>query len=401
MLIKNGLIFINNKAVPKDILIENEKIIKIQDNISVDSNKNHKIIDAKGKYILPGIIDPHTHMRDPGLTYKEDFSTGSMACAKGGITTFLDMPNTIPNTITEEELLKKKQHSKNRSFVDYAFYFGGSKLDNSEEVKKVIDLSVATKIFMNVSTGNMLVEDEKILKNIFNNSKLVAVHAEGEMVKKAIEISAETKTPLYLCHLSTKKEIEYLKEAKNNNLKVYGEVTPHHLFLNESNLKDNPLLIMKPELKTKEDNEALWEAINEGIIDTIGTDHAPHTFEEKSNNSIYGIPGVENSLELMLQAVKEKKITIEKLIQLMSENPSKIFGLKSKGNLKVGYDADIILVDLNIDEKISDKNIISKCNWTPYKSFNKGGKVMMTIVRGNIVFNNGKFNNLKIGKEVV
>lgn len=401
MLIKNALIFINNKAVSKDILIENEKIIKIQENISISSHANDEIIDAERKYILPGIIDPHTHMRDPGLTYKEDFSTGSMACAKGGITTFLDMPNTIPNTTTKEELLNKKEHSKNRSFVDYAFYFGGSKLDNSNEVKKVKDISVATKIFMNVSTGNMLVEDEEILINIFKNSKLVAVHAEGKMVKKAIEISKKTDTPVYLCHLSTKEEIEYLKEAKKNNLKVYGEVTPHHLFLNKDNLKDNPLLVMKPELKTKEDNLALLAAINEGIIDTIGTDHAPHTFEEKSNNLIYGIPGVENSLELMLQAVKEKKINITQLMKLMSENPSKIFGLKSKGNLKVGYDADIILVDLNIDEKISDRNIISKCNWTPYKGFKKGGKVIMTIVRGNIVFNNNKFNNLKIGKEVV
>lgn len=401
MLIKNALIFINNKGVSKDILIENEKISKIQDEIHLKYNKDNLIIYANGKYALPGIIDPHTHMRDPGLTYKEDFTTGSMACAKGGITTFLDMPNTIPNVITKEELLKKKENSKNRSFVDYAFYFGGSKLDNSNEVKKTINISVATKIFMNVSTGNMLVEDEKVLKNIFENSKLVAVHAEGKMVKKAIEISEKTNTPLYLCHLSTEEEIEYLREAKEKKLKVYGEVTPHHLFLNKENLKDNPLLVMKPQLKAKADNNALWKAINEGIIDTIGTDHAPHTLEEKKENIIYGIPGVENSLELMLQAVKEKKLDIETLKRLMSENPSKIFNLKGKGSLKIGYDADIILVDLNINEKIDKKNIISKCNWTPYEDFNKGGNIITTIVRGNIVYNNGIFNEFKIGKEVI
>ncbi|MFA6708098.1 MAG: dihydroorotase family protein [Fusobacterium sp.] len=401
MLIKNALIFINNKAVSKDILIENEKISKIQDEIHLKYNKDNLIIYANGKYALPGIIDPHTHMRDPGLTYKEDFTTGSMACAKGGITTFLDMPNTIPNVITKEELLKKKENSKNRSFVDYAFYFGGSKLDNSNEVKKTINISVATKIFMNVSTGNMLVEDEKVLKNIFENSKLVAVHAEGKMVKKAIEISEKTNTPLYLCHLSTEEEIEYLREAKEKKLKVYGEVTPHHLFLNKENLKDNPLLVMKPQLKTKADNNALWKAINEGIIDTIGTDHAPHTLEEKKENTIYGIPGVENSLELMLQAVKEKKLDIETLKRLMSENPSKIFNLKGKGSLEIGYDADILLVDLNINEKIDKKNIISKCNWTPYEDFNKGGNIITTIVRGNIVYNNGIFNEFKIGKEVI
>lgn len=401
MLIKNALIFINNKGVSKDILIENEKISKIQDEIHLKYNKDNLIIYANGKYALPGIIDPHTHMRDPGLTYKEDFTTGSMACAKGGITTFLDMPNTIPNVITKEELLKKKENSKNRSFVDYAFYFGGSKLDNSNEVKKTINISVATKIFMNVSTGNMLVEDEKVLKNIFENSKLVAVHAEGKMVKKAIEISEKTNTPLYLCHLSTEEEIEYLREAKEKKLKVYGEVTPHHLFLNKENLKDNPLLVMKPQLKTKADNNALWKAINEGIIDTIGTDHAPHTLEEKKENTIYGIPGVENSLELMLQAVKEKKLDIETLKRLMSENPSKIFNLKGKGSLEIGYDADILLVDLNINEKIDKKNIISKCNWTPYEDFNKGGNIITTIVRGNIVYNNGIFNEFKIGKEVI
>jgi len=401
MLIKNALIFINNKAVSKDILIENEKITKIQDEISTEFNKDNLIIYADGKYALPGIIDPHTHMRDPGLTYKEDFITGSMACAKGGITTFLDMPNTIPNVTTKEELLNKKENSKNRSFVDYGFYFGGSKLDNSNEVKKTINISVATKIFMNVSTGNMLVEDEKVLQNIFENSKLVAVHAEGKMVKKAIEISEKTNTSLYLCHLSTEEEIEYLRDAKARKLKVYGEVTPHHLFLNKENLKDNPLLVMKPQLKTKADNNALWKAINEGIIDTIGTDHAPHTLEEKKENIIYGIPGVENSLELMLQAVKEKKLDIETLKRLMSENPSKIFNLKGKGSLKIGYDADIVLVNLNINEKIDKKNVISKCNWTPYEDFNKGGNIITTIVRGNIVFNNGIFNEFKIGKEVI
>lgn len=399
MLVKNGIIVRDGILNFQDVLIENGKIIEISNEII--PRENEEIIDAKGNYILPGIIDPHTHMRDPGLTYKEDLTSGSMACAKGGITTFLDMPNSVPNTITEEALHDKKNSAIGRSFVDYGFYFGGSKDNNSTEIEKVRDISVATKVFMNISTGNMLVEDEKILEDIFKVSKLVAVHAEGEMVKKAIEISEKTNTPLYLCHLSTKEEIEYLREAKKKGIKVYGEVTPHHLFLNEKYIEKNPLLRMKPELKTKEDCDSLWEGIIDGTIDTIGTDHAPHTIAEKKEKLTFGIPGVENSLEMMLKAVNSEKITIDILRTIMSENPAKIFGLKNKGKLEVGYDADIIIVKLGSSEKISGDNIISKCGWSPYVGFEKGGEVETTIVRGNVVYNNKKFNNIKIGKEVI
>lgn len=282
MLIKNCRLIIEGEEKIKDIFIEDGKISLIEDDLSKISTD--KIIDAEGNYVISGVIDPHVHMRDPGLTHKEDFTTGSMACAKGGITTFFDMPNTIPNTITKEALFEKKKEHEGKSYVDYAFWFGGSKTDNHEEVKEVKNSSIATKIFMNVSTGNMLVEDTNILENIFRESKLVGVHAEGEMVKKAIEISEKTNVPVYLCHLSTKEEIECVREAKKRGLKVYAEVTPHHLFLNTEDVKRNPLLRMKPELKEKEDNEALWQGIIDGTIDTIGTDHAPHRIEEKKKN---------------------------------------------------------------------------------------------------------------------
>lgn len=397
MLIKNGLVEVDGQIKFQDILIENEKIKEIADEINIISEE---VIDAQGGYILPGVIDPHVHMRDPGLTHKEDFETGSMACAKGGVTTFLDMPNTIPNTITEEALLDKKRDAVGRSYVDYGFYFGGSKNDNSLEVAKVKDMAVATKVFMNVSTGNMLVEDEKILENIFKSSKLVAVHAEGEMVAKAIELSEKTKTPVYLCHLSTKEEIEMVREAKAKGLEIYAEVTPHHLFLNQEYVGSDNLLRMKPELKTKEDNEALWEGIVDGTVDTIGTDHAPHRIEEKKAKLTFGIPGAENSLEMMLKAVRCDKISLEKLMKIMSENTAEIFGLKNKGKIAVGYDADLVIVDMTTEEIISQENVISKCGWTPYEGFEKGGKILTTIVRGNVVFNDGKFIN-KIGKEVI
>lgn len=398
MLIKNCRLIIEGEEKIKDIFIEDGKISLIEDDLSKISTD--KIIDAEGNYVISGVIDPHVHMRDPGLTHKEDFTTGSMACAKGGITTFFDMPNTIPNTITKEALFEKKKEHEGKSYVDYAFWFGGSKTDNHEEVKEVKNSSIATKIFMNVSTGNMLVEDTNILENIFRESKLVGVHAEGEMVKKAIEISEKTNVPVYLCHLSTKEEIECVREAKKRGLKVYAEVTPHHLFLNTEDVKRNPLLRMKPELKEKEDNEALWQGIIDGTIDTIGTDHAPHRIEEKKEKLTFGIPGAENSLEMMLKAVRCEKISLEKIMKIMSENASKIFGLKNKGKIEKGYDADLVIVDMTTQEMITGKNVISRCGWTPYEGFEKGGKILTTIVRGNVVFDHDKFIN-KIGKEVI
>lgn len=397
MLIRNCRLIIDGNEEIRDILAENGKIAAIEKNIE---GNYENVIDACGNYVLPGIIDPHVHMRDPGMTHKEDFTTGSMACAKGGITLFFDMPNTVPNIITKEALEDKKKEMKNKSYVDYAFWFGGSRADNHEAVKSVQNEVIGTKVFMNVSTGNMLVEDEKALESIFRNSKLVGVHAEGEMVKKAIELSERCDVPVYLCHLSTKEEVEYVREAKKKGLKVYGEATPHHLFLNVEDVEKNPLLRMKPELKTKEDNEALWAGIIDGTIDTIGTDHAPHRIEEKKAKLTFGIPGAENSLEMMLKAVRCEKISLDKLMKIMSGNQAEIFGLKNKGKISVGYDADLVIVDMTTEEVISQDEVISKCGWTPYEGFEKGGKILTTMVRGNIVYNNGEFIN-KIGKEVI
>ena len=398
MLIRNCRIIVDGKEEITNIITSNGKIAVIDNDIKGDMYEN--VIDARGNYLLPGVIDPHVHMRDPGMTHKEDFTTGSMACAKGGITLFFDMPNTVPNTITKEALENKKKEMIGKSYVNYAFWFGGSKVDNHEIVKEVQNEVIGTKVFMNVSTGNMLVEDEKVLENIFKSSKLVGVHAEGDMVKKAIELSEKCDVPVYLCHLSTKEEVEYVREAKKRGLKVYGEVTPHHLFLNVEDVKKNPLLRMKPELKTKEDNEALWEGIIDGTIDTIGTDHAPHRIEEKKEKLIFGIPGAENSLEMMLKAVRCDKISMEKLTKIMSENQAKIFGLENKGKIALWYDADMVIVDMTTDEVISQDEVVSKCGWTPYEGFEKGGKILTTIVGGKVVYNNGEFIN-KIGKEVI
>ena len=386
MIIKNAKIINSQKTV--SIIIENEKIKKIDLENDFEKYKDNEIIDANYNYVIAGIIDPHTHMRDPGLNHKEDFNSGSKAAARGGITTFLDMPNTIPNTITKENLIQKKSMMAGKSYVDYGFHFGGSKTDNSEDIKLIKNEVASTKIFLNASTGNMLIEDDKILEKLFEASKIVSVHAEDKMVDKAIEITKRTGTTLYLCHLSLSREIDLLKRAKDSGMKIYGEATPHHLFLNTENIneKNKMLLRMKPELKEKSDNEALWKAIKDGTIDTIGTDHAPHLLKEKLEKLTFGIPSVEHSLELMLKKVKDSTIDLKLLTKIMSENSAKIFGIKNKGILKEGYDGDLAIIDLNNESEIREEDIITKAAWSPYLGFKRGGRIIMTILRGNIVY---------------
>ena len=401
MLVKNcKLVVENNQEIIRDILIEDGVITKIDENIQAEG---HEIVDAQSNYVLPGIIDVHTHMRDPGLTHKEDFTSGSKACARGGVTTFIDMPNTIPVTVTEKALMDKKDMMVGRSYVDYGFHFGGSKKDNSEEIKKVLDKVASTKIFLNMSTGDMLIENEKVVENIFRESKIISVHAEEGMVEKAIEFCKKYDKELYLCHLSKASEIELLKQAKAEGVKVFGEVTPHHLFLNVDDVnateRSKMLLRMKPELKEKSDNEALWKALADGTLDSIGTDHAPHLIEEKLTKLTYGVPSVENSLEMMLNGVKENKITFERLIEVMCKNPAKIFKIKNKGDIAVGYDGDLVIVDINDNSPIKDDKVITKANWTPFENCNRGGRVLTTILRGEIVYNKGNFNGIH-GREV-
>ena len=403
MIIKNAKII--NSEKPVSIIIENEKIKKIETNNDFENYKDNNIIDANYNYVLTGIIDPHTHMREPGLTHKEDFNSGSKAAARGGITTFLDMPNTIPNTITKENLIQKKSMMAEKSYVDYGFHFGASKTDNSEDIKSVKNEVASTKIFLNASTGNMLIEDDKILEKLFEASKIVSVHAEDKTVDKAIEIAKRTGTTLYLCHLSLSSEIDSLKRAKDSGMKIYGEATPHHLFLNTENIneKNKMFLRMKPELKEKSDNEALWKAIKDKTIDTIGTDHAPHLLTEKLEKLTFGIPSIEHSLELMLKKVKDSTIDFKLLTKIMSENSSKIFGIKKKGILKEGYDADFVIIDLNDESEIIEKEIITKSAWSPYIGFKRGGRVLMTILRGNIVYKKDNSKDIfysGLGKEI-
>ena len=413
IILKNGIDVFGNKI---EILINDEIIEKISENIDESrfkNNENVRIIDVEEKLIMPGVIDVHTHMREPGIIYKEDFKTGSRACAKAGITTFYDMPNTIPTTTTLENLLEKKKLASKKSIVNFGFHFGGSKNDNVEEIKEVLKNSEANtvKIFMNVTTGEMLIEDDKILKKVFENSELVLVHAENEMIDKAIELNENYGKGLYVCHIPSAGELKKVISAKKNkelNTKehpIYAEVTPHHLFLNteirESTERNKMLLRMKPELREKSDNGFLWEAINQGEVDTIGTDHAPHLISEKLEKITFGMPGVETSLALMINAFNEGKISLETIQKLMCENPAKIMKIEKRGKLQEGFFADIIVVDTQKDWIVGvDDTIESKCGWTPYENWKLKGKNTMTIVNGKIIYENGKINDIPKGKEI-
>lgn len=359
--------------------------------------KIDKIVDCKGMVVLPGLIDAHVHFREPGMTHKEDFLTGSMAAAAGGITTILDMPNTIPPTTTIK-LLEEKRSLAKKSIVNYGFHFGAA-ADNIKEIKNVKNIA-SVKLFMNASTGKLMIDDDKIIEEIFKKAKIVSVHAEGKMVEKAVRFAKKYHTKLYLCHITSKDELEYIDKNRNNKEKnIFVEVTPHHLFLTLKDDKD-AFTKMKPELKSEEDQQYLLEAVKNGIVDTICTDHAPHTKEEKlSFNFPHGVPGCETMLPLLLDAVNRGIIEIGNVIELCCENPAKIFGIKNKGKIKEGYDADITVVDMNLVKKVENNKLFTKCRWSPFNGKTLKGWPVMTIVNGNIVFEDGRINNIK-AKEV-
>ncbi|MAE42473.1 dihydroorotase [Candidatus Woesearchaeota archaeon] len=393
LLIKNGKIYQNNILVRKNIFIKLNKITKI----TSQELKADKVIDAKNNIIIPGLIDPHVHFREPGLTNKEDFLTGSMAAAAGGITTFLDMPNTSPPTINLQ-LLEEKRRLAKKSIVDYGFHFGSTK-DNIAEIKKAKDVA-SVKVYMDFTTGDMKLEEYAALKKIFSCNKTVTVHAENDNVPKAIELIQNSNNDLYLAHISSRRDLHNCRKEKIKN-DVFVEVAPHHLFLTKKDIDElGSYAEMKPSLKSKKDQDALWEGIKNGKVDTIATDHAPHTKEEKLDpNYPFGVPGCETMLPLLLNSLNEKRIELKKIIQLCCENPVKIFKIKDKGFIKEGFYADLTIIDLNLEKEVKNQELFTKCRWSPFDGWKLKGWPVTTIVNGNIIFENGKINNIA-AKEV-
>ncbi|MBI2208901.1 dihydroorotase family protein [Candidatus Woesearchaeota archaeon] len=404
LLIKNGKIYQNGALARKNIFIKNHKI----DKITSQDLKAEKTIDAKNKIVIPGLIDSHVHFREPGATHKEDFLTGSMAAAAGGITTVLDMPNTNPATTNLQRLEEKRRLAK-KSIVNYGFHFGSTN-DNMPEIEKAKNVA-SVKVYMDFTTGDLKLDKLDVLKKIFTSNKTISVHGENENILEAIELIQHAHNHLYLCHVSSKEELHYAKRHKIKNARtksgtnsvgrVFVETCPHYLFLTAKDInKLGSFAEMKPGLKTKQDQKALWQGLYNGRIDTIATDHAPHTKEEKmQENYPYGVPGCETMLPLLLNAMNEKKITLKKIVQLCCENPAEIFRIKNKGRIKEGYDADLAIIDLNLEKEVKNDELLTKCKWSPFDGWKLKGWPAMTIVNGNIVFDNGKVNNIK-AKEV-
>lgn len=393
ILIKNGKVYQNGILANKNIFVKGSKIAKItSQNLKAD-----EVIDAKNKIIIPGLIDGHVHFREPGLTHKEDFLTGSMAAAAGGITTVLDMPNTIPPT-TNLQRLEEKRKLARKSIVNYGFHFGSTN-DNIAEIGKARDVA-SVKVYMDYTTGDLKLDDYNALKKIFSSNKTIAVHGENENILKAIELIQHGKNHLHFCHVSSKEELHYIRRKKIKN-SISVEVCPHHLFLTAKDLNElGNFGEMKPGLKTKDDQKALWEGIHNGKVDTIATDHAPHTKEEKMQmNYPFGVPGCETMLPLLLNALSEKKITLKKIINLCCENPAKIFKIKNKGFIKEGFDADLAIIDLNMEKEVRNNELFTKCKWSPFDGWKLKGWPVAALVNGNVSFANGKINNIA-AKEV-
>jgi len=390
LLLKNVKIVVSgNFTKSVDILLKNGIIKKISPQIN---SNNCKIIHGKGRLIIPGLIDPHVHMREPGLVYKEGFQSGSASCLAGGVTTFLDMPNTLPPTNSSKRLSDKIALAKKKSLVNFGFHFGTS----SRLIMPPTNIA-STKIFFNSTTGDLQATDEKILDYYFRISPIISVHAENESINKAISYHNRYRhNKLYICHISSKYELGKALKAKLIDKNIFLELTPHHLFFTQSN--HDKRLYMKPPLGDIKDREFLLKSLSQ--IDTIGSDHAPHTLEEKLSQKAYGIPGTQTILYSMFKLVEKEIITLSDLQKLTSSNPAKIFGLKQKGQIKIGYDADIVMINHHKKIVIKDSHIKSKSSWSPFCGFIIKGSINMVLLAGKIAYHHGEINKSIRGREV-
>lgn len=438
ILIKNSQIVNEGKIIQSDILIENDLISKIEPHISEDADQ---IIDASGKYLLPGVIDDQVHFREPGLTHKGDIESESRSAIAGGTTSFIEQPNTVPNAVTQELLADKYEIASQKSFANYGFMMGGTN-DNLEEVLKTNPRNVpGIKLFLGSSTGNMLVDNPETLENIFSNTKmLIAVHCEDEATirantqkyldeygedipvkfhhlirseeacykssSKAIELAKKTGARLHVFHLSTAIETGLFRnDIPLKDKKITAEVCVHHLtFTNEDYESKGGLIKWNPAVKTQKDKDGLWEALLDDRIDVIATDHAPHTWEEKQN--VYtkcpsGAPLVQHSLVVMLENFKNGKISLERIVEKMAHNPAILFRIEKRGFIREGYKADLVLVDLNQNWTVKKENILYKCGWSPLEGTEFHSKVTHTFINGKLVYENGKITQEKFGERLL
>ena len=414
-----------------------EQIIREKDNPDYNG---YEIIDARGLYLLPGVIDDQVHFRDPGLTYKGDIYTESRAAVAGGVTSFMDMPNTIPNCLTQELLEEKYLHAADKSLANFSFYMGASN-DNLDEIVKTDPKNVCgIKVFMGSSTGNMLVDSDEALSGIFSSAPtLVAVHCEDEDTiirntkeyhniygddaptrihpeirsveacylssAKAVKLAKKYETRLHVLHLTSEKEMSLF----NNDIplvekKITAEVCVHHLWFSDKDYdRKGNFIKWNPSIKAVSDREALLEAVRNNKIDVIATDHAPHTLEEKERvyfKAPSGGPMVQHSLVAMLEFYHKGKFSINKVVEKMCHNPAILFNVDKRGFIRKGYHADLVLLDLESNNTVKREDVLYKCRWSPMEGETFHSKVISTFVNGNKVYNRGEFCEEKKGERL-
>jgi len=439
VLIKNAKIINEGEIFEGDIFIEGEYIKEISNSISIKS-ADQFVIDVEGNYVLPGVIDDQVHFREPGLTHKATIESESRAAIAGGITSFIEMPNTNPQTTTIEKLEEKFDIASKTSFANYSFMFGGTN-DNLDEILKVDSKTVAgLKLFLGSSTGNMLVDDPKVLEKIFSSTDmLISVHCEDEATIKAnlkeytdkfgedipinyhpiirseeacylsssraIELAKKTGARLHVFHISTGKETKlFSNKHPLKDKKITSEVCIHHLwFSDEDYEKKGTLIKWNPAIKTVKDRDELWKALLDNRIDVIATDHAPHTLEEKKNvytKAPSGGPLVQHALVAIFEAHHRGKISVEKIVEKMCHNPAILFQIEKRGFIKKGYFADLVIVNPNNPWSVNKDNLLYKCGWSPFDGTTFKSRITHTFVNGALVYNNFKIMNIKVGKRL-
>lgn len=438
ILIKNGLLINENQQYVADIYVEDGFIAEINKNgISRTADKT---IDAEGKWVTPGVIDDQVHFREPGLTHKAEIYTEAKAAVAGGTTSFMEMPNTVPQATTQEELAKKYARAAACSVGNYSFFMGGTN-DNIDEVLKTNPTDVCgIKLFMGSSTGNMLVDNEDTLRGIFSQTPmLIATHCEDEGTvrrktaafvakygedipmeahpiirdqeacylssKMASDLAKEYNARLHILHISTAKEIElFTNKIPMAEKRITAEVCVHHLSFNDTDYAQKGSLIKcNPAIKSEADQDALWQALNDDHFDIIATDHAPHTWDEKQNKyakAPSGLPLVQHSLQMMLEHAKNGKITTNKVIEKMCHAPADLFGVQKRGYLREGYYADLVILNPETQYKVSKSNILFKCGWSPLEGSMFTTAIEHTIVSGHLAYSHGKFDESKKGKRL-
>ncbi len=439
ILIKNANIVNEGTITQGDVRIEGDRIAEVGGSISVKS-ADTKVIDADGQYLIPGMIDDQVHFREPGLTHKATIETESRAAVAGGITTFIEMPNTVPQATTIELLEQKFSRAAETSWANYSFMFGGTN-DNLEEILKVDKTKVAgLKLFLGSSTGNMLVDDVKVLEKIFSRTDLlISVHCEDEATirknlaeykekygddipmemhpkirseeacyissSNAIKLAKKTGARLHVFHLSTKKETALFDKKKPlKDKKITAEVCIHHLWFSDEDYKTKGSRIKwNPAVKTAADREGLLKALNDDRIDVIATDHAPHTIEEKAGvytEAPSGGPLVQHALAALFEMHHNGLLDIETIVQKTAHNPAILFEIKDRGFIREGYKADLVLVDINSPWTVNKENILYKCGWSPFEGRTFRSKVTHTFVNGCLAYENHKFPNRSRGERI-